>query len=401
MPVSSFELCPPDAPPVAGRTPRDVIFTFSYVSWEAARLRGMNFAQDRLLQTLLVHPGVRRLLVAEPFRSLPARLVRRLVRSGPTVAPPGGRATLHSPLRLRRSDPVRIESIERAYRAYDRQLQRASRRAGLREPAIITMHPLIAGYAPLEWAESVTFYATDDWAAHPAHRRWWPAYETAYERVRGAGHRLCAVSEPIIDRVGPTGPCALVPNGIEPSEWTRLEDPPSWFAELPQPRILYLGTLDERLDVRILERLSDAFPHGTIALVGRLAAPRHLAALQGRRNVHVRDRVPRDGVPSLVAGADVSVIPHARTQLTSAMSPLKLYEYLAAGRPVVAVDLPPLRGVDGRVFLVGEEEDFAEATRAALARGPAPEAERELFVEQHSWQRRHERVLDLALSRSV
>jgi glycosyltransferase involved in cell wall biosynthesis len=83
------------------------------------------------------------------------------------------------------------------------------------------------------------------------------------------------------------------------------------------------------------------------------------------------------------------------------MSPLKLYEYLAAGRPVVAVDLPPLRGVDGRVFLVGEEEDFAEATRAALARGPAPEAERELFVEQHSWQRRHERVLDLALSRSV
>lgn len=401
MPASSFELCPPEASPATGRPPQDVIFTFSYVSWQAAQQRGMNFAQDRLLQTLLVHPGVRRLLVAEPFRSLPASLVRRLVRSGPAVPPPGGCATLHSPLRLRRSDPVRIRSIERAYRAYDRRLQRASRRAGLQRPAIITMHPLIAGYAPLGWAESVTFYATDDWAAYPAHRRLWAAYETAYERVRDSGHRLCAVSEPIIDRVGPTGPCALVPNGIEPSEWTRLEDPPDWFAELPRPRILYLGTLDERLDVRILERLADAFPRGTIALVGRLAAPRHLAALRQRPNVHVRDRVARDVVPSLVAGADVCVIPHARTQLTSAMSPLKLYEYLAAGRPVVAVDLPPLRGVDGRVSLVGEDEDFAGATRAALDRGPAPEAERERFVEQHSWQRRHERVLDLALSRSA
>jgi hypothetical protein len=91
-------------------------------------------------------------------------------------------------------------------------------------------------------------------------------------------------------------------------------------------------------------------------------------------------------------------VPHARDDLTAAMSPLKLYEYLAGGRPVAATDLPPMRHIDERVVLCGPEDDYVEAVRTALALGPADEQRRLDFVAGNAWSRRHGDIVDLALS---
>ena len=56
----------------------------------------------------------------------------------------------------------------------------------------------------------------------------------------------------------------------------------------------------------------------------------------------------------MIHAADVCVVPHRLNRLTMAMSPLKLYEYLAGGRPVAASDLPAVRAVDPRIVLVQE-----------------------------------------------
>ena len=97
----------------------------------------------------------------------------------------------------------------------------------------------------------------------------------------------------------------------------------------------------------------------------------------------------------MIAAADVGLVPHVRTPLTEAMSPLKLYEYLAGGLPVAAVDLPPIRGVDARVVLAPVGGDMVPARCAgALALGRAPEPERLAFVREHSWARRFDDLLD-------
>jgi glycosyltransferase involved in cell wall biosynthesis len=378
----------------AAGEPRDVVFAFAYATWRTAVARGMCFSEDRLVETLLAHPRVRRLLVVETPRSLPLKLLKDTLRPPPSF-PTSERASIHGPVRLRRSDPRGRRALQRTFRGWDRSVRRAAERRGLERPVLITTHPLVPGFAPLDWVDSLTYYAYDDYAASPPLRRWWPAYEETYRRVSERGLRVAAVSEAIVRRIGPTGPHAVVPNGVDPGEWLAPAPAPAWFEQLAGPRLLYLGSLDERIDVDQLQRVARAFPEGSVALAGPLLEGGHLRALRAEPNVHLHGPVSRREVVGLVQAADACLIPHVQNALTEAMSPLKLYEYLAGGAPVAALDLPPIRGIDPRVVIAGE---LADGVREALALGRASDAERRHFAEANSWRSRQERIVELALA---
>jgi glycosyltransferase involved in cell wall biosynthesis len=360
----------------------------------------MCFPPDRLAQTLLVHPEVRRLLVANPFRSLPGLVARRVSGSPEDEGfPSNGRARLYTPPSLRRGEASSPAAVARRYRAYDGLVRRAAQRAGLERPAVITSHGLVAGFAPFEWASGVTFYADDDFSAHPSWAPQREAYLEAYSRVGASGRRVCAVSSTLIDLIEPTGPSAVVPNGVDPDEWTTPVPAPDWVASLPRPRIAYVGTLDQRVDWELVRHVADRFQEGSVVMVGYTPDRSLQAPVEDAPNVHVHRSVPRRDIIGILGSADACMVPHRRTALTESMSPLKLYEYLAAGRPVAATDLPPLRGVDDeRVVLVPDGGDFAEGVAKALELGPASEQARREFLDRHSWRQRHERILELALA---
>ena len=376
---------------------RDAIFTFDEITWEAAQERGMCFPTDRVAMALIDDERVERLLICDQPRSAPVKLAKDALRR-PAAFPTTERVHRYQPLRLRRRDPVTIEGLERAYAAYGRRLRRAAHRHGLKRPAVITAHPFVAAFAELEWAGPVTLLASDDWAAHPAYRPWQPAYLAAYERIAGLRRRVCAVTATIVERIAPLGPATVVPNGVDPAEWLDIAQPPAWMAELPGPRFLYVGTLDSRLDPRAVLEIARAWPQGSVVLAGPAAEEAHLTALREEPNVHLPGAVPRAQIPALARAADVCLVPHLRTRLTEAMSPLKIYEYLAAGAPVVATDLPPMRGIEGPVELVPTGGDFAAGARVALARGSMGEPERREFVAGNSWSRRCAEVLSLAFA---
>jgi teichuronic acid biosynthesis glycosyltransferase TuaH len=375
----------------------DAIFTFDEITWDAAQRRGMCFPTDRVALALAADRRVGRLMICNQPRSAPVKLVKDTLRR-PAAFPASDRVHLYEPLRLRRRDPVSLAALERSYARYGRRLRRAAARRGLNRPAVVTAHPFVAAFAELDWAGPVTLLASDDWAAHPEYERWRPAYLAAYERVAQRHLRVCAVTKAIVERIEPQGPAAVVPNGVDPKEWLSVEPPPEWLTPLPAPRFLYVGTLDSRLDVDAVLAVARAWPEGSVVLVGPVADPGHLVGLREEPNVHFPGPVPRDQVAGLAHAADVCLVPHRRLPLTEAMSPLKIYEYMAGGGPVAATDLPPLRGIEGPLELVAPGGDFVAGVRAALARGPMTEAERERFVAGNAWSHRTDEVLALALA---
>lgn len=373
------------------------IYTFDDMTWAAAQRRGMCFPQDQLVLALLRDPAIERLLICDRPRSAAVKAVKDLVER-PARFENSERARLWQPLRLRRQDPSGVEALRRTYAAYDRRLRRVAERAGLERPAIITSQPLLAGFAELEWAGPVTLYASDDLSAHRDYQRWREGLQTAYREVAERGRRVCAVSTAILERIEPRGPSAVVPNGVDPQLWVEPEPAPSWFGELPGPRLLYVGTLDDRLDVEALRSVARSWPNGSVVLVGPLVDRAHLAPALSEPNVHLHPAVPREQVAALAHTADACLVPHRQTPLTEAMSPLKLYEYLASGTPTVATDLEPVRRVDGPVHRVPSGGDFAGAVREALSKGRTPEPDRQRFIAENSWATRTARALELALA---
>ena len=123
------------------------------------------------------------------------------------------------------------------------------------------------------------------------------------------------------------------------------------------------------------------------------------------QDVRFEGRIDASAVPAAVAACDICVYPAPHTDHSYFMrdtSPLKLFEYLAAGRPVVCADLPPIRDVvdEGSAFFfrAGSSDDLAKVLAETLknsADALARAHEGRDIVQKHSWQKRMERILEL------
>jgi teichuronic acid biosynthesis glycosyltransferase TuaH len=388
------------ADPQAARTQpvsqHDLVFSFFTEGWAGARDRGWYMPDSRLAQHVLDSDRVGQLVVANNQRSLPILLLRRALGERTADFPASDRRQLIEPKRLRRLDPWRLGPLRRTIRSLDATLRRAAERSGLEQPVVITANPFLAGLGELSWARAVTYYGIDDWAVHPLLERWKPALEASYDGMRERGRRVCTVTRTGVERIAPTGPSLALPNGLDPAEW--LGPPPPSRPAGEGPLLVYVGSLDARLDTQMVLSAARELPDARIALVGPALDAKHLEPLSAAANVEIMPRIGRSEVAALIRSADVGLVPHARTPLTAAMSPLKLYEYLAGGLPVAAIDLPPMRDVDDRVVLASEPSDFPAAVRQAVALGRAPERERQSFVMANSWNSRLEQLLDLAFA---
>jgi glycosyltransferase involved in cell wall biosynthesis len=276
-------------------------------------------------------------------------------------------------------------------------LKRAAQRRGLESPVVVTFNPFVAAYSRLGWCRRVVYYARDDWASFARNDGLRGALIEAQTRIRTNGTVVCAVSRELADRVAGAGGGFVIQNAVDPETWAAIRPTPEALRALPRPLAAYAGTVDDRLDVAAVRSLARSGVLASIAIIGLVTDQSVASELASEPNVHVvGPMIQRELVGALMA-ADLCLLLHAVTDVTTAMSPLKLYEYLASGAPVLATDLPPIRGVDDRIVLT-DGSDYAAAAKSALAKGKLAETERQAVVRANSWERRHELLINVMSS---
>ncbi len=187
-----------------------------------------------------------------------------------------------------------------------------------------------------------------------------------------------------------------VPNGAEVEHFARAADPglslAEPFAHLKHPVVGFLGSLNYWIDTHLLARIAKAHPEWTLALVGPHDLLGNIAPLEGLPNVVMTGRVPYEEVPDYVRAFDVCLNPYILDNVAEGCSPIKLYEYLATGKPIVSVDMPEARRFEGLIRIARDPDDFVAQVEAVAAADDGLSGERMAEANRHSWRARFEHV---------
>ena len=187
----------------------------------------------------------------------------------------------------------------------------------------------------------------------------------------------------------------LIPNGVDAAHYARVSagPPPPASAAWPRPVLAYTGTLHaERLDVELVRRLAAAPGVGSVVLIG----PNHLPAADLERlrlpNVFFPGPVPYAQLPAYMRAFDACIVPHRITPFTESLNPLKLWEYLAAGKPILSTPVAGFRDYPSFVYLADDARGFVDALARALEEDASLPAQRRAEAARHSWDARVDAV---------
>ena len=216
----------------------------------------------------------------------------------------------------------------------------------------------------------------DDYPEQANYARRSKALVAAADRASAERSRVVfATTGPLLERHSAVNPRThLVPNVGDFAHFSVAADrsiaEPELLA-LPRPVLGFAGNLTpDKVDFDLLEELAGAFG-STVLLAGPVdpSARDAVARLARSDNVRVVGFRSYADLPRVIAAFDVGLIPYVENEYTRSCFPLKLYEYLAAGKSVVATGLPELAGREPHVVLARGTDAAIDAVRAALARG--------------------------------
>ena len=241
--------------------------------------------------------------------------------------------------------------------------------------------PLVEEHA---W-RAVVYEAVDDHAAGPGMtERLVSVLRAAEGRFLACADVVFAWSEPIRERLAELHPNVLLATAAADLE--PLQEVAAVSGE--EHTAVFAGALGFRFDERLAAESARLLPDWTLVLAGP-ADEGAVRALAGLPNVRLTGRFEHGELPALLARAAVALIPYRRNAFTDTLVPVKLVEYLAAGRPVVSTPIRAAEGFADVVAFAAGAEAFAEAVRAA-ARDDSPEARRRRVerARPYSWERR-------------
>lgn len=297
------------------------------------------------------------------------------------------------------SHSPRLAGITR--RRWLRAVERAMRAVGIHRPIVWVSKPEMS-FVVDHFDNAFTIYhVVDEYGGYTGLQR---EQRDALARTEAQlldQADLVIVASPELQNAkqGPGRAMLVLENGVEPVEYADARNQraePADLARIPRPRLGYSGLVGKRLDLDLLRATAEHRPDCSLVLIGKVdtrECEAGLAALESLPNVHFLGEKPGAEVASYVVGFDVGLLPYAINLETRHISPIKMYEYWAAGVPVLSTAIPAAERHGFAVHVADGQESFVEQLDALLLSDPDEESQRLIdLAGQNSWQVRVDTV---------
>jgi len=375
---------------------RDIVY-FSCVDWGPGRARPQQLAIELA--------STNRVLYVEPMISVVSYLQRLVQQEGARAVAPGLRR-LHHRLFVYTPRPLlpfslrseRLNAINKTFLL--RAIRKTMEVLELRRPIVAVSHPShheLVGRLD----EELSFYDCMDLYPVLPDRRADPEVLAAMEhKLLEKVDLVFVTSERLQDgRDKGRGKGALVRNGVDLAHFGFGRSGP-WVGQadeelacIPRPIIGYMGCLGAWFDTEAVAHLAASRPDVSVVLIGPVQERSVARRLRPYRNIYLLGAKPYQELPRYLEAFAVCLIPFRLNELTRAVNPIKLYEYLAAGKPVVAADLDEVRPFRGIVSIYATHQEFVAHVEQAL-REENPELVhlRVSVARENTWGRRVEEL---------
>jgi GT2 family glycosyltransferase/glycosyltransferase involved in cell wall biosynthesis len=241
------------------------------------------------------------------------------------------------------------------------------------------------------WGWRVIYDCMDEWENFPGIKP--PLLEMERQLVQ-RGDLLVVTAQRLYDKwQSSPRPLVLARNAADYDFFAERCRPNELLAHVKHPIIGYYGAIADWFDVELMAELARQRTHYHFVLLGGTFDV-DVARLRQIPNVQFLGQQPYETMPQYLYHFDACIIPFKINPITEATDPVKLYEYLSGGKPVVSVNLPELAPYRDYVYIADGPADFAAKLDQALAENNQQAAlRRKSLAQQHTWAERYTRII--------
>jgi glycosyltransferase involved in cell wall biosynthesis len=249
-----------------------------------------------------------------------------------------------------------------------RNIFRALKNIGFDDFILWIVTPRIIDIAMMINSRLKVFDAIDDLRAHPQMKKYQDRIEKAYRRIEDNVDLICIASSGQHGMFSDTAKTFLMSNGVDRAflKFTGAI-PPADIENLPRPIIGYVGVVQERINVNLMEEVARLLPDHTFVFVGPVRNSPYFGALMRHKNVHFLGIKPYAQIPAYISSFNICMIPHEINVLTESMDPIKIYEYLACGKAIVSTSVAGTERFRELIYLANDAKAFSESIKQALS----------------------------------
>jgi len=247
------------------------------------------------------------------------------------------------------------------------------KKMGFKQTILWTYNPLTTQLLYINAFEKIIYHCVDEIKAQPG--MYTKLMDRAERELAKQSHLVFTTSPKLTQTRSKYNPNTYYfPNVADYDHFSVACNPdtviPNDLLKISGPRIGFIGAISEyKLDFDLLRFVARSCPSWSIVLIGGIGEGdpwTDVSALQNIPNIHFLGQRPYAELPCYLKGIDVAILPNKLNEYTEAMFPMKFFEYLAAGKPVVTVDLPALHKYKDIICITRSQRDFIHGIQDAL-----------------------------------